>query len=331
VGRVLAGGLTPFVLLVVYYAAEGDLGKLFDGLFVFPLTGVTRNHVTLAHRVHLMFSDVQHMYGVSGDLLWIGIALLVLAWIHAVLTGRTERRRLAASPLLLLIGLTFVAELLYALYDYQGYSHAFPLLPYGALGWGAGAAFALQRLTGSRQRRAAVAVLLTAVTAATVGFAVDYNQTVGRYPALRGEQASACAIQRTLVPGTPLWVLGNPLPLVLLHRRNPDNYPYLGSGLDRWKIKHTPGRFRGWTRQIQDSRASVLVVDTWHSPIRVRMERWLHSHGYARGFIGPWQVFVTAAARARMPEQDVALATKRSFWPATSTDSRFRVTNCVHR
>jgi hypothetical protein len=278
-----------------------------------------------------MFSDVQHMYGVSGDLLWIGIVLLVLAAVREGLTKRSGDGRWFVGPLVLLVGLTFVAEVLYALYDYQGYSHAFPLLPYGALGWGAAAAFLLDRLSGPQRHRAAVAALLATVTAATIGFAVDYNQPVGRFPALRGEQASACAIQRVLVPGTPLWTLGNPLPLVLLHRRNPDNYPYLGSGLDRWKIKHTPGRFRGWTRQIRDSRASVLVVDTWHSPIRLRMERWLSRHGYARGFIGPWQVFVTTAARARMPEQDIALASRRNFWPVTSTDSRFTVTNCVHR
>jgi hypothetical protein len=205
------------------------------------------------------------------------------------------------------------------------------LLPYGALGWAVAAVYALDRLGRPDWQRVATAALVTVVVIATLGFAVDYYQPDGRHPALRGEQASACAVQRALVPGTPLWVMGNPLPLVFLHRRNPDNYPYLGSGLDRWKIKHTKGHFRGWTTQIVDSRASVLVVDTWQSPVRIRMERWLAKHGYKRGFIGPWQVFVTPAALARMPGQGIELTSKRSFYPKTSTNTRFSVTNCVHR
>jgi hypothetical protein len=330
VWRSIWGGLTPFLALVVYYAAEGDLGKLFEGLFVFPLTGVTRNHVTLFHRIHLIFSDVQNQYGFSGDLLWIGIVLLVVAWVLEVRGARREKRKASASPVVLLLGLTFVVEVLYAVYDYQGYSHAFPLLPYGALGWAVAAVYLLRRLAQQQARQTAVALLLTAVAVATIGFAVDYYQSTSKHPPLRGEQASACAVQRSLVPGTPLWVMGNPLPLVLLHRRNPDNYPYLGSGLDHWKIKHTKGHFRGWTKEVVDSRASIVLVDTWQSPVRHRMERWLSKHGYLRGFIGPWQVFVTPAARARMPAQGVALAAKRSFWPRTSTDTRFTVTNCVH-
>ncbi len=136
-------------------------------------------------------------------------------------------------------------------------------------------------------------------------------------------------MQKALTPGTPLWVLGNPIPLVLLHRVNPDNYPYVGSGLDQWKIDHTPGGFAGWTGQIRRSRASVVVVDVWKNVAnRERMQRWLHGHGYVPGFIGRWRVFVTPAAHARMKTEALKLSHGRHLWPLTSSGERYTVTHC---
>ena len=133
----------------------------------------------------------------------------------------------------------------------------------------------------------ATVAVLTAVVVVTAAFAVDYRRSDSAGSGAEGEQASACAIQSALVPGTPLWAMGNPLPLVLLHRRNPDNYSYLGAGLDRWKVQHTKGGFAGWTAQVIRSRASVIVVDVWQSPMRLRMQAWLAHHGFVRGYIGP--------------------------------------------
>ena len=126
--------------------------------------------------------------------------------------------------------------------------------------------------------------LLSAALVLTAACAVAYcSPTPGDAP-LRSEQANACAVQKALVPGTPLWVMGNPIPLVLLHRVNPDNYPYVGSGLDQWKIDHTAGGFAGWTAQVRRSRASVVVVDVSKNAVdRERMQRWLHEHGYVPG------------------------------------------------
>lgn len=327
--RAAIGGAIPFAAVVLYYAIEGQLRWLIDGLFVFPLTGVARNSMTLGARVRFIFNDVANLYGFSGALLWIGIVLLLAGIAWRLVRAGGERRQVLGGPLVLLVFVSFVAQVLYLVYDYQGYSHAFPMLVYGALGFGMAAAWLLARASKEGKLRAGRSTAIAAVVVVTATAAIAYHEPSVRRPVLRQQQASACAIKAALVPGTPLWVMGNPLPLVFLHRRNPDNYPYLGSGIDRWKIEHTRHGFAGWTAQVARSRASVVVVDTWHSPIRFRMQSWLRHHGYVRGYIGPWQVFVTEKARASMPSRGVVLMHHAAFSAMTSNHKPFTATRCT--
>ncbi len=325
--RVVVGGVAPLAVVTLYYAVLGDLHALIDGLFVFPLTGVVRDPTTLGDRIHLIFSDIHNSYGASSYLLWIGIVLLLAVTALSIATA--ERRRDALTgPLVLLVLVSFVSQVLYAVYDYQGYSHAFPLLVYGALGF----AVALARLldiTAGQVRRATTVVVLVAVAVVTVAFTASYHRPKSPgITALGSEKASACAIAQSLAPGTPLWVMGNPLPLVLLHRRNPDNYPYLGSGLDIWRIDHTHGGFDGWGRQVLRSRASVIVVDVWQSPVRLRMQAWLSRRGFTRGYIGPWQVFVTSQAATAMTGNGIKLTPRPHFLPRTTAHSWYKDATC---
>ncbi len=166
---------------------------------------------------------------------------------------------------------------------------------------------------------AAAAVLIVLVSL------VGFSTPDARVADLDAEQAGACALQQSLAPRTPLWTIDNPGPLVLLHRRQPDNFPYVGGGLDVWKVDHTPGGFAGWTREIAASRASVVVFESWEGgQYREPMRRWLVDHGYRHGHIGEWEVYVDAAARAQMAAHSIAaepphpdLAADRQRAPAT--------------
>jgi hypothetical protein len=230
--------------------------------------------------------------------------------------------------MVLLILLSFVTQVAYVMYDYIGSPHSYPLMPYAAAGAGAATAALLRWLTAPRARQVAVGVLLAGVTAGTAACAVAYYEPSARSTSpLRAEEAASCVMQRSLVPGTPLRVLGNPLPLVFLRRRNPDNYPYVGSGLDFWKIKHTPGGFDGWTAQIAGS--SIVVVDTWHSPLHEPMAAWLKTHGYTPGYIGIWRVFVTKGVQDRMADLGISLSYLRSPWPLTTAGKPLRGIGCL--
>ena len=93
-----------------------------------------------------------------------------------------------------------------------------------------------------------------------------------------------------MVPGTRLYAIGDPSPLVLTGRRNPDRFIYLESGVAKWKIDHTRGGFRGWVRQIRSSRASVVVLDGWDGARVPLMARALVRHGFSPGIsraVGP--------------------------------------------
>lgn len=325
----LGGVATPLVGLIAYYAAEEYLGKLFEGTFLFPLTGVYRAPKALGDRVQFIVHDIWLLYGSSAILLWIGLALLVIEVIWTVASARSEWRAAIISPIILLIFLSLIAQVAYVLYDYIGAAHAFPLLPYSAVGFGAAAARLLRHLSSQRVRRVASVALLAAVAAMTAFYAVDYYQPSDDTQLLN-EQASSCAVEQSLAPRTTLWVIDNPTPLVLLHRTNPDNYAYVGSGLAEWKVKHTAGGFAAWTGQIKAD-ASVVVLQDWseHIPIHTQIRKWLFAHGYRHGFIGQWAVYVTPAARARMAARTIALSRKPHPWPLTTTGTELHSTRCI--
>ena len=341
-GWTLAGLATPLAALMIYYAAEGHLGSLFTGLFVFPLTSVRRPPETLASRLAYVVRNIDSSFQSSAVFIWVGLALMVLMTVVAVVSARPQWRSALTSPIVLLVLLTFVLHLFYVAYDYIGWTHAFPLLPYAAIGFGAATAYVLDRLARPQIRRIVTGALLAGSAVLTVVYAVAYYEpssnglTIpnrlagGGGPVLRAEEAASCAIQRGIVAHTPLWVLGDPVPLVLLHRVNPDNYPYEGSGLDQWRVDHTPGGFAGWSSQITASHASVVVLDDWRGPYVSSMKHFLTTHGYRPGYVGTYRVYVTPAAHARLHDHSIKLAHKQYYWPLTTTDGEsFRDTHCT--
>lgn len=330
VGRTLAGMATPFLALVVYYAAEGYLKDLFLGLFVYPVTGVQRPPTTVGHRLHTFLTSVEHLYQAGVILFWVGLALMVLAAIWTVVSARPHRRAALLTPIVLLVLLTFVLDFAYVLYDYIGYPHSWPILPYASVGLGAGTAALLNRLPRPRLRRAATGVVMVAVAVLIVVCAVNFSEPLPSNGQLRAQEASACAVKWSLAPGTPLWTIDDPVALVLLHRRNPDNFPYVGGGLDIWKVNHTHGGFDGWTRQLRSSGASVVIVDAWvEGEYKQPIQEWLLAHGYRRGFIGGWQVYVTSQARRQMRARGIALAHKFRLWALKTDGTAFRRTRCT--
>jgi hypothetical protein len=161
-------------------------------------------------------------------------------------------------------------------------------------------------------------VLVAVCLASWTAFGRDHADNDG----MRALSADACAVHRLQVPGTPLWSLGDPVPLVVTQEQNPDRFIYLGSGVDRWKVAHTAGGFAGWTGQILAANPSVIVVKGWWGSLRDRMGVWLHRNGYRPQFVGSWRVFLTPAAHARASTHGVQLTsvrTPRATGPAGRT------------
>ena len=69
-----------------------------------------------------------------------------------------------------------------------------------------------------------------------------------------------------------------------------------------------PGRFPGWTHEIAASRASVVVLMSWDGgQYQLPLRHWLFAHGFRRGHIGEWEVYVDPAGRAQMAARSIKL------------------------
>ena len=176
VGWTLAGIATPLVALMVYYALEGYLGSLFTGLFVFPLTSVRRTPESEATRFAFIVRNIDNAFQSSAVFLWLGLALMLVMAAHTVFAARPRWHSALASPMILLVLLSFGLHLFYVAYDYIGWTHAFPLLPYAAIGFGAATAYVLDRLAQPRTQRIVTAALSAGVAALTVVYAIVYYE-----------------------------------------------------------------------------------------------------------------------------------------------------------
>jgi 4-amino-4-deoxy-L-arabinose transferase-like glycosyltransferase len=288
----VAGAVSPLLLTGVYFAAAGAFDEFVEAVVVFPFRGVARAQETVSARLERIAAVVNDGYGVSGTLFWVGsVALLVVVVLH-LLRGRRRPLEALRDPLVSVVLATGVLQAAYAASDFQGYPDLYPLLPYPALGL-AGAVAVL--LTLARPAAARLVVTTAALVALAVLTAFSwswFNDDPLHDGGLRAQRANACAVDRLLGPSGSLYALGDPSALVMTHRRNPDRFIYLGSGVDRWKIAHQPGGFAAWTEQVRAADPAVVVLRGWSSPVRRSMATFLRDEGFRPAYVGRWRVFL---------------------------------------
>jgi hypothetical protein len=291
----VAGAATPLLLTVVYFVGAGAFAELVEATVLFPFRGVIRGEQTLSGRLETIVTVVNRDYGFSGTLFWVGaVALLVLVALRLV---RGRRQPLAAlrDPLVCVVLLTGLLQAAYAASDFQGYPDLYPLLPYPALGLG-GVVVVLLRLARNVVGRLLVTVSTLVALAVLTAFSWTwFSDDVLHDDGLGAQRANACAVERLLGPTGSLYALGDPTAPVMTHRRNPDRYIYLGSGVDRWKIAHLPGGFDAWTAQVRSADPAVIVLRGWSSPVRPTMVSWLQQAGFRSAYVGAWQVYLPPA------------------------------------
>jgi len=308
--RTAVAAVAPVAATVIYFAATGALHQLFESTLAYPLTGVHQKPVSFGHRFSRIAGVVTDAYKFSGVLLWLGlIALVVLCVLH--IRRRTSRADLLRDPLLAVVGVTFLFEALYAIYDFQGYPDVYPLLPYGAIGLGGAAAVLIARTQDrpdhARSAVAATVALSVVLTGVSLGLFIHQRNLD---PGLRAQQADACAVTRLLKPGGRLYVMGNPAVLAVTHRRNPDRYAYLEAGVDQWKINHTEQGFAGWVGQVERADPAIIAIGGWYTGIKDAMGITLQAYGYIGRYAGQWWLLMKPEVLARAHDAGVRLPTK---------------------
>ena len=310
--RTLVGAALPMVLLAIYFLVVGAFKTFISATLLYPLFGSARAKESflthLTHPIHV----IAH-FPMTAILFWVGsVALIGLVVLEF---ARTKRAALT-SPLVLIVLGTFVLNVLYALYDFQSDPDTLPLLAYPAIGIGGAVAAGVAFLKSPAPRRVATAVVVAlAIVLAGVSW-VNYTDRWGNDRKLVGQNRDACALDRVVGHGK-LESLGNPVVLVLTHRRSPTNYIYLASGVDRWKIKHTKNGFKGWVAEIVRRRPPAINVDGWKTGWTKPMIRALKQHGYKLRYLGPWKMLMTPAEIAHAKQVNVKLTPK--FTPVATT------------
>lgn len=324
----VAGALTPPALTVLYFAAKGALGKFWESAVVFPIVGLHRAHQqTIGGNVRVIARILWRQYN-GGFIFYAGMVLLVAVALVAVARARSNWRAALLDPRMVVVGLTLVAQAAYLLLDVLSYDDLYQLLPYAAAGFGAVVALATRRLTAAAALAALTAGTVAALAALIVLSCLWFVRAPDNNHKLPAQRAMGCAINRIVLPGTRLYSLGDPVPLVLTRRRNPSRFIYLDSGVTEWKIDRTPDGFAGWVRQVQRSRASVVILQGWNGKRAIHMARALHRRKYKRGYVGLWRVYLTRAAYRRLPATGIAVTRTPTGWPRTQGGRRFTQQNC---
>jgi MFS family permease len=328
-GFAAAGAVLPVAAVIIYFAAAGALRIFFESAFEFPATGIVRPKETVGDRLHRIATVVREYYHVSGVLFWIGLVLLVLLVLVHLAQGRSNLRQALRDPLVLVVLVTALGVAGYACFDFQGYPDVLPLLPYPALGLAGAAAAVLRLLRRSSIRLVATAGALVGLSVLTAFSWVWFTEDPTNDNGLRAQRADACAVERMLGPDGRLQALGDPVALVMTDRRNPDNYIYLTSGVDLWKVSHTPGGFDGWTAQIHAADPAVVTLGgNWHNELRDRMQGWLLSDGYRMHYVGSWHILITSAARARAQLQGVTLTARPTLFATGAAGHELPASGC---
>jgi hypothetical protein len=326
-GAAVAGAVLPVLATVACFAAAGALGPLVQATLLFPLQGIARGSQTVGGRLRQIVSVVSTYYGASGVLLWLGMVVLLALAVRALV--RRPLRAALRDPVVCVVTATMLGQLGYASRDFQSYPDVFPLLPYGALGIGAGVATLLS-LARTRTARNGMAVAVVAGLAAVTAYsAVSFSQDPANNDGLRGQRLHACAVDRLLPPRGGLYAVGDPTPLVLTHRRNLDPFILVSSGLREWKVAHTPGGFDGWMAQIRRADPSVVVTTRIPSDTNVALGGWLRQNGYLPAYVGRWRVYADERARERAQERGIGLRRVRTPVPTSPVASGARpLTTC---
>jgi hypothetical protein len=282
-----AGGLgLVLAAMLGYFLATRSFGVAFDAAVHFPLTGIRHAETTVASRVDAVRRAVTSRGAVAGIAMVIGaVAFLVLAVVALVERHDTWRER-SRAPLTLVVVVPGLASAAYCLADFQGSPDLIPVLPYAALGLG-GLVPHVARLLPSR----ASGVLGGAPLLVLAGFA--WSAPVGTPGDLAKQRVQARSIASLVPSGSTMWAFGDPRPLVLTGRRNPDRFVYLASGVAGWKAGHLTGGLPAWETDIRRTAPAVAVFGGFdQGDIYRALVAFFQDRGYRSRSLGPWQVYL---------------------------------------
>jgi DolP-mannose mannosyltransferase len=300
--RALGGIATPLVATVAYYYYHGALDDLLDGVVLFNALHLTRGQHTTSPLVLRMLSDpslitstIREIY-TSYSTMMVPIILGLFMIVRLYFLRPYEYR---FAPILL----AFPAPFLWGLLDFQLHQDFFVYLPYAAIGFGALLALLIDHAKNPRLLAALLSAVLIVVALATTLEQVNASAAytvLGTEIDLAQQREGALEIEDRLGEDAKIASINSPQVLVLLHRENPNPYPFITAGIDRQIEAETPGGFEGWLRDLEEFDPDAIVffgegqyvlptsdLTTEHYP---ELVDWLNSRYHVEK-IGPWWLY----------------------------------------
>lgn len=287
--RVVLGGLVPVAVLGTWFALAGSLRLAWDGFYAINRRYTVPNPLDAERE--LVWEDMYAAYGVSVWLLLAGTVLLVLVSLAAA----WPRARAAEPGLVVLPAMTagLAAGLAWILQEYDAWADLFPVLPFAAVGLGAGFAVLAHGLA-PRGRQVVAGVLAGAAVVIALTYATSH-----RNDDLEDQRAATDAVLATLPDDATITSVEAPQPLVLTRRTNPTRYQMFRSGLQDYMDDTWPGGLDGFKRDLVADGPDLVAMGETVS------RRW-------RASIQPDYVYVGSAplwdwyARASLGEDTIA-------------------------
>ena len=268
---VVVGAAVPSAALMLYFASQGALRQLADGMVLFNL-GYLEPTETVGRRLEYiagaLFSFRWMGYG-----LFVGTLVLLPLYPSRLRAARQEARPFLVdrfAPLLL----TLPAPFLWSLVDFQAYPDMFVFLPYGAIGFGWILHLGIEAVaTDSGLGHRGTRWLLAAIVLATLLTASFYYRSAAPDAALAQQRAAWQEALADFPAEARIASVGAPHVLALLRRTNVTSYGTVWRGMERYIDERHTGGFQGWLETLGGS--DVLIVDGLHPaswPRRFRQE-----------------------------------------------------------
>ena len=299
----LAGIATPLVAIVAYYYYHDALDDLLDGVFLFNALYLTRGQHTTSPLILRMLSDPSLVTSTIREISSAYSTMIVPIILGLIMIARLYFLRpyqYRFAPFLL----SFPAPVLWSLRDFQLADDFFVFLPYAAIGFGALLAFVINRAKSPRVVAALLSTVLIAVALVTtleeVNAPAAYT-VLGTEIDLLQQREGALEIEDRLGEDAKIASINSPQVLVLLHRENPNPYPFITAGIDRQIEAETPGGFEGWLRDLEEFDPDAIVffgegqyllpTSDLTSEHYHELVNWLNSRYHVEK-IGPWWLYI---------------------------------------
>ena len=301
--RALAGIATPLAAIVAYYYYHDALDDLLDGVVLFNALHLTRGQYTTSPLILRMLSNPSLFTSTIREIFLSYTTMMVPIILGLIMIVRLYFLRpyqYRFAPILL----SFPAPFLWGLLDFQLNQDFFVYLPYAAIGFGALLALLIEHAKNPRLLAALLSAVLIVVALATTleGVNASAAHTVLGTPIdLPQQREGALEIEDRLGEDAKIASINSPQVLVLLHRENPNPYPFITGGIDRQIEAETPGGFEGWLRELEEFDPDaiaffgegqyVLPAPDLTTEHYLGLADWLNSRYHVER-IGPWWLYV---------------------------------------